>query len=91
MIFVSNQLNFELKFITNEFWKIDGSKVAESFPIIFEVFRKHFPKSNHFWIILNLNDVTRRFCDVTDMTLAFYDSVSKIFFLEKFGEHQPAC
>ena len=62
-IFISNQLDFESKFITINSWKFEFAKVTGSFPI-FEVFRTHFPKSGHFWPILNLNDVIRRFCDV---------------------------
>ena len=45
--FILNELDFESKLILNNSWKFEIATVTESFSI-FEVFRSHFPKSEHF-------------------------------------------
>ena len=71
-IFISNQLHFELSFITNNSWKYEvAAKATKSFPEV------TFLKSEHFLPKFILKDVIRCFCEVTTFTGAFYDSVSK--------------
>ena len=53
----------------------------------FEVSRNHFTKSEHFWPLFNLSAVIRRFCDVTNLTQAFCDSVVKTNLCTKFKPH----
>ena len=46
-IFMSNQLDFESKFTTNNSWKFEVAKVTESFPIFLRFFEVT-PKYEHF-------------------------------------------
>ena len=47
-IFISNQPDFESKFIATNLAKFEVATKTETF-LIFEIFRSHFRKSNHFW------------------------------------------
>ena len=63
-------------FITNKFRKFVVAKVRGNF-LIFEALEVTFLNVSTFWPIFNLNDVIRRFCGVTTLTSAFFDSVLK--------------
>ena len=76
-IFISNQLDFECDFITNNSWKFKVSKVEENFPIL-RLAKVTFRNLGIFQAIIISNDVIRRFCSVINLTSAFYDSVLKI-------------
>ena len=71
--FTSNQLDFGSNFITNN--PVKGSSQILRFA-------KVTPEVELFCSIFDLNNVTRRFCDVT--TSAFYDVVSKKNLCTKF-------
>ena len=47
MIFILNYVDFELKFSTNNSYKLEVTKIMESFPIC-EVFQSYSTKSEHF-------------------------------------------
>ena len=55
----------------------------EGFPIL-RFAEVTFPNLSIFWPMFNLNDFTRRFCDKSTLTEAFYDSESKRNLCTKF-------
>ena len=77
MIFISNQFNLASKCNTNitpEILKLLRQREVSRFLRFSDV---TFQNLGIFWTTYNLNDAIRRFCDVTNLSNPFYDSVSK--------------